>query len=171
MGTGNGLRITRLFTKQGEDPLDSVEWSTRDTRITNPDGSIVFEMTGAEIPATWSQVAADIMVSKYFRKAGVPETDAEGNRILDEHGEPVLGPERSARQVIGRLSGTWRWWGQRHGYFADDDDAQAFEDEIAYMLVNQMAAPNSPQWFNTGLNHAHGLTGTAQGFWLSLIHI
>jgi ribonucleoside-diphosphate reductase alpha chain len=165
MGTGNGLHVTRLFTKAGEDPLDTVEWGVRDTRITNPDGSVVFEMHGAEIPKGWSQVAADIMVSKYFRKAGVPQTDADGQPLLDEDGDPVLGSEQSARQVIDRLASTWRWWGQRHGYFDTEEDADAFQDEIAYMLVHQMAAPNSPQWFNTGLNHAYGLTGTAQGFW------
>jgi ribonucleoside-diphosphate reductase alpha chain len=165
MTTGTGLRITRLFTKPGEDPLDGVEWARRDTRITNPDGSVVFEMTDAEVPAAWSQVAADIMVSKYFRKAGVPQRDEHGEPITNEDGTPVLGPEQSARQVIRRLASTWRWWGQRHGYFASDADAQAFEDELSHMLVHQVAAPNSPQWFNTGLNHTYGLTGPSQGFW------
>ena len=160
-----GLTIERRFTKEGESPYDSVTWSKRDSRITNPDGSIVFEMTDAEIPADWSQVAADIMVSKYFRKAGVPQVDEHGNPLLDDKGNPVLGPERSARQVIDRLASTWRWWGEEHGYFASADDAQIFEDELAYMLLNQMAAPNSPQWFNTGLNHRYGITGPAQGFW------
>jgi len=160
-----GLHINRFYTKPGEDPLDSVEWTTKDSRITNPDGSIVFEMKDAEVPAGWSQVAADIMVSKYFRKAGVPQVDAAGDPIVDDDGTPVLGPERSARQVIGRLTSTWRDWGERHDYFASKDDAQAFEDELTYMLVNQMAAPNSPQWFNTGLHHAYGIEGPAQGFW------
>ena len=160
-----GLRIERRFTTEGVDPYFTIEWSRRDTRITNPDGSVVFEMTGAEIPADWSQVAADIMVSKYFRKAGVPQYDDEGNPILDAEGNPVLGPERSARQVFDRLASTWRWWGERYGYFASTADAEAFEDEIKYMLATQMAAPNSPQWFNTGLHHAYGLTGPAQGFW------
>ena len=165
MGRAKGLRIDRLFTKAGEDPLDSVEWSRRDSRITNPDGSVVFEMTEAEVPAGWSQVAADIMVSKYFRKAGVPQVDDAGEPILDEDGSPATGPERSARQVVTRLASTWRWWGEQHGYFRSADDADAFQDELAHMLVNQMAAPNSPQWFNTGLHHAYGLTGPAQGFW------
>jgi len=165
MARANGLRMTRLFTKPGEDPLDSIEWTRRDSRITNPDGSVVFEMRGAEVPAPWSQVATDIMVSKYFRKAGVPQTDDEGNPLLDHDGNPVLGPERSARQVIDRLASTWRSWGERYGYFASEADARAFADEISYMLVHQMAAPNSPQWFNTGLHHAYGLTGPAQGFW------
>jgi len=165
MGKATGMRITRLFTKPGEDPLDSVPWGRRDSRITNPDGSVVFEMKDAEVPTTWSQVAADIMVSKYFRKAGVPQFDDTGKALLGDDGKPVLGPERSARQVIRRLTSTWRWWGERHGYFASEADARAFEDELSYMLVNQMAAPNSPQWFNTGLHHAYGLTGPAQGFW------
>ena len=160
-----GLRITRRFTEAGMDPYDKIEWARRDSRITNPDGSTVFEMTDAEIPAGWSQVASDIMVSKYFRKAGVPQFDEDGNQILDESGQPELGPEKSAKQVFSRLAGTWRHWGEKEGYFADSDDATAFEDELKYMLARQMAAPNSPQWFNTGLNWAYGLTGPAQGFW------
>ncbi len=160
-----GLRIDRRFTAEGQDPYESVEWSLRDSRITNPDGSIVFEMRDAEIPAQWSQVAADIMVSKYFRKAGVPQYDAEGNQLFDEDGSPRLGPEHSARQVVKRLTSTWRWWGETNGYFASGDDAQIFEDELAYMLLHQMAAPNSPQWFNTGLHHEYGITGPSQGFW------
>ncbi len=160
-----GLQIERRFTNSGEDPYQNVEWLTRDSRITNPDGSVVFEMEDAEIPAAWSQVAGDIMVSKYFRKAGVPHLDEDGEPIVDDEGNPVVGPETSARQVINRLATTWRSWGEQHGYFAGADDAKAFEDEIAYMLLHQMAAPNSPQWFNTGLHHQYGIEGTAQGFW------
>jgi ribonucleoside-diphosphate reductase alpha chain len=160
-----GLRIPRRFTVAGADPYDQFEWSSRDSKITNPDGSIVFEMSGAEIPARWSQVASDIMVSKYFRKAGVPQFDEEGSPILDDDGNPVTGPERSSRQVFDRLAGTWRHWGEKKGYFASTEDAEAFEDELKYMLAAQIAAPNSPQWFNTGLNWAYGLTGPAQGFW------
>jgi len=160
-----GLRINRRFTEAGTDPYSLFEWSRRDSRITNPDGSIVFEMNDAEIPARWSQVASDIMVSKYFRKAGVPQLDDEGNPILDEEARPVTGPERSAKQVFDRLAGTWRHWGEKKGYFASAEDAGAFEDELKYMLAAQIAAPNSPQWFNTGLNHAYGITGPAQGFW------
>jgi ribonucleoside-diphosphate reductase alpha chain len=160
-----GLSIERRFTTEGENPYDTVEWAKRDSRIANPDGSVVFEMTDAEIPAGWSQVAADIMVSKYFRKAGVPQFDDEGDKVLDDDGMVVLGPERSARQVIDRLASTWRWWGEESGYFASAEDAQIFEDELAYMLLHQMAAPNSPQWFNTGLNHRYGIEGPEQGFW------
>ncbi|MDH3731780.1 MAG: vitamin B12-dependent ribonucleotide reductase, partial [Acidimicrobiia bacterium] len=157
--------IERRFTAEGLSPYDTVQWSNRDSRITNPDGSVVFEMTDAEIPSAWSQVAADIMVSKYFRKAGVPVLDKKGNPKFDDDGKMITGPETSARQVIGRLAETWRWWGEEHGYFADEESAQIFEDEIAYMLLHQMAAPNSPQWFNTGLHHKYGITGTAEGFW------
>ena len=160
-----GLRITRRFTEAGHDPYEKMEWSRRDSRITNPDGSVVFEMTDAEIPAKWSQVASDVMVSKYFRKAGVPQFEEDGYQVFDDEGQPVLGPERSARQVFDRLAGTWRHWGEKEGYFGSSDDAQAFEDELKYMLANQMAAPNSPQWFNTGLNFSYGLTGPAQGLW------
>ncbi|MFP3882864.1 MAG: vitamin B12-dependent ribonucleotide reductase [Actinomycetota bacterium] len=160
-----GLRITRRFTEAGTDPYSYFEWSHRDSRITNPDGSVVFEMTDAEIPAHWSQVASDIMVSKYFRKAGVPQYDDEGNQIFNEDGSPVTGPESSSKQVFDRLAGTWRHWGEKKGYFASAEDAEAFEDELKYMLAAQIAAPNSPQWFNTGLNWAYGITGPAQGFW------
>ena len=159
-----GLQIKRVFTKAGEDPYDKVEWSRRDSRIANPDGSVVFEMADVEIPSDWSQVAADIMVSKYFRKAGVPQLDDDGNATFDDEGKMITGPERSARQVIDRLVSTWRWWGETNGYFASAKDADAFQDELAYMLVTQQAAPNSPQWFNTGLNHRYGITGPAQGF-------
>ncbi|MBX6755119.1 MAG: vitamin B12-dependent ribonucleotide reductase, partial [Thermorudis peleae] len=147
-----GLRIPRFYTRPGEDPYSTVRWVKRTSRITNPDGSVVFEMADAEVPEEWSQVATDIVVSKYFRKAGVPQYDADGKPLLDEDGQPVLGPERSVRQVVRRLVGCWRDWGERYGYFASAEDAQAFEDELAYMLLHQIAAPNSPQWFNTGLH-------------------
>ncbi|HJQ96340.1 MAG TPA: vitamin B12-dependent ribonucleotide reductase [Acidimicrobiia bacterium] len=152
-----GLRVPRRFTTEGIDPYATIQWARRDSRITNPDGSVVFEVKDAEVPASWSQVATDIIVSKYFRKAGVP--------LIDESGHTDLGSETSARQVFDRLAGTWRWWGEKYGYFASAGDAQAFEDEMKYMLANQIASPNSPQWFNTGLAHAYGITGTAQGFW------
>ncbi len=158
-----GMGIPRMFTTPGSDPLEEVAYEKRTSRITNPDGSVVFEMHGAEVPVGWSQVATDIVVSKYFRKAGVPQTDDQGNLLRDENGEVRLGPERSVKQVIRRMAGCWRHWGQQEGYFATPQDAQAFEDEISAMLVRQMVAPNSPQWFNTGLHYAYGLTGPAQG--------
>ncbi|MCE2529997.1 MAG: adenosylcobalamin-dependent ribonucleoside-diphosphate reductase, partial [Acidimicrobiia bacterium] len=164
-GRGEGLRMQRLFTTEGGDPYDGIAWTRRESRIVNPDGSVVFEMDDAEVPTTWSQVATDIIVSKYFRKAGVPQLDTDGHLMLDAEGNPVLGPERSAKDVFNRLAETWRHWGEGYGYFDSAADAQTFEDEIKHMLANQMAAPNSPQWFNTGLAHKYGITGTRQGFW------
>ena len=145
------MKITRRFTQPDVDVFATVEYERRTSRIANPDGKVVFEMTDAEIPKAWSQLATDIMVSKYFRKAGVPQPDG------------TTGPEKSAKQVIHRLAGCWRHWGETHGYFDAPADAQAFYDELAHMLLHQMCAPNSPQWFNTGLNWAYGITGPAQG--------
>ena len=102
-------------------------------------------MNDAEIPRQWSQLATDIMVSKYFRKAGVPQVDESGSPLRDSEGNVITGPERSVKQVVRRLAGCWRQWGEKHSYFATPQDAQAFEDELSYMLVHQMAAPNSPQ--------------------------
>ena len=164
MAKKSGLSIKRKYTTPGN-PYNNITWEKRSSKITNPDGSVVFEMNDVEIPSTWSQVATDIMVSKYFRKAGVPQVDTEGNELKDENGERILGPETSSRQVFDRLAETWRHWGEKTGYFASSDDAQSFEDELKYMLATQMAAPNSPQWFNTGLNYKYDLTGPQQGFW------
>src|SRR6185369_265713 len=110
------MKITRKFTKAGQDVYSSVEWTSRTSKISNLDGSIVFSMDDAEVPATWSQLATDIMVSKYFRKAGVPHQNAKGEPLLNEDGQPVMGPEKSARQVIHRLAGCWKHWGESHGY-------------------------------------------------------
>jgi ribonucleoside-diphosphate reductase alpha chain len=161
------MKITRKFTKAGQDVYSQVEWTQRSSKISNLDGSTVFEMKDAQVPSTWSQLATDIMVSKYFRKAGVPQVDAAGRPILDDAGKPVMGPEKSAGQVIHRLAGCWRHWGETHGYFDTAEDAQAFYDEVAYMMLTQMCAPNSPQWFNTGLNFAYGISGPAQGHWIT----
>ncbi len=157
------MKIDRRFTHANQDVFSTVEYERRTSRITNPDGSIVFEMNDAEIPKSWSQLATDIMVSKYFRKAGVPQVDSDGNPIRDAQGNIVTGPEKSVKQVIHRLAGCWRDWGEKHGYFDTTEDAQAFYDEIAHMLLHQRCAPNSPQWFNTGLNFAYGITGPSQG--------
>ena len=162
------MRINRRFTKAGTSALDSVEYETRTSRITNPDGSVVFEMNDAEIPRNWSQLATDIMVSKYFRKAGVPQNNEAGEPMRDAGGNVVTGPERSARQVIHRLAGCWRHWGEKYGYFDGAEDGQAFYDEVCHMLLHQMCAPNSPQWFNTGLNWAYGITGPAQGHFFAI---
>jgi len=157
------MKIQRRFTKPGISPYDMFEYTTRSSVLRNPDGSIVFRMDDIEVPAHWSQVATDILAQKYFRKAGVPQYDAEGNPILDAEGKPVLGSERSVKQVVHRLAGCWTDWGKRYGYFDSDEDARAFYDELVYMLLAQMAAPNSPQWFNTGLAWAYGITGSPQG--------
>jgi ribonucleoside-diphosphate reductase alpha chain len=162
------MKITRQFTTAGQDVFAQVKWTTRDSRITNSDGSVVFEMKDAEVPEGWSQLATDIMVSKYFRKAGVPQFNPETGAVrVDEKGTVITGPETSARQVIHRLAGCWRHWGEAHGYFDTPEDAQAFYDELCHMMLHQMAAPNSPQWFNTGLNWAYGITGPAQGHWIA----
>lgn len=161
------MKITRRFTTTGENIWDSVKWSNRSTKIANADGSVVFEMNNAEIPADWSQLATDIMVSKYFRKAGVPQMNADGTPELDGNGQAVTGPESSARQVIHRLVGCWRSWGESHDYFDSAEDAEAFYDELCWMLLHQVSAPNSPQWFNTGLNWAYGISGPAQGHYVT----
>ncbi len=159
------MKITRRFTKTGADVYATLKWEKRTSRIMHTDGTVVFEMKDAEIPADWSQLATDIVVSKYFRKAGVPQFHADGTPVLDDQGKQKTGPEKSVRQVVHRLAGCWTHWGKQYGYFNSDEDAQAFYDEMAYMLLTQMAAPNSPQWFNTGLNYAYGLTGPSQGHW------
>jgi len=166
------MKITRRFTTEGTDPFASTKWTTRSSRITNPDGSVVFEMPDAEVPVGFSQLATDIMVSKYFRKAGVPQLESkfalpgDSERITNDDGSTKTGPERSARQVIHRLAGCWKHWGETHDYFDAPEDATAFYDELVYMLVHQKCAPNSPQWFNTGLNFAYGISGPAQGHWI-----
>jgi ribonucleoside-diphosphate reductase alpha chain len=161
------MKITRRFTTANSNVWESVEWSTRSTKITNTDGSIVFEMDNAEIPSKWSQLASDIMMSKYFRKAGVPQMNEDGTPKVDDTGNPITGPETSVRQVIHRLVGCWRSWGESHDYFDTPEDAQAFYDELCWMLLNQVSAPNSPQWFNTGLNWAYGISGPAQGHYIA----
>ena len=158
-----GLIIPRIFTEEGKDAFNSIEFTNRSSAIKNPDGSIVFELKDIEVPKSWSQVATDILAQKYFRKAGVPQLDEKGIPLMNEKGEQVLGSEKSVRQVVARLAETWRHWGEKFNYFNSGRDAQAFEDELKFMLVNQLAAPNSPQWFNTGLHYKYGITGSAQG--------
>ncbi|MFT7617233.1 MAG: ribonucleoside-diphosphate reductase alpha chain [Planctomycetota bacterium] len=146
----NGLRFQRQFTKPGTDPFDTIEWTNRSSSIKNPDGSVVFSMDDVEVPSTWSQLATDIVVSKYFRKAGVPETVHEV----------------SVRQVVRRVARTIREGGDNlGGYFADKAAADAFEDELTFMLVTQRGAFNSPVWFNCGLKAMHGIGGKAVGNW------
>lgn len=157
------MKISRRFTSAGTSAYEQFSYTRRSSILRNPDGSVVFQMDNIEVPSQWSQVATDILAQKYFRRAGVPQTDDTGAPVLDENGKQVNGPERSIRQVVHRLAGCWRWWGEKYGYFDSAADAEAFYDEISFMLLKQMAAPNSPQWFNTGLNFAYGITGSAQG--------
>jgi len=157
------MKIARLFTSPGENVYDRFDYTMRTSVLRNPDGSKVFEMNDVEVPVSWSQVAADILAQKYFRKTGVPQRDAEGNLMIGEDGRPVTGSENSIKQVAHRLVGCWQDWGKKHNYFDSDEDAQAFYDEVVFMLLGQMAAPNSPQWFNTGLQFAYGIDGPAQG--------
>ncbi|HYF04408.1 MAG TPA: vitamin B12-dependent ribonucleotide reductase, partial [Patescibacteria group bacterium] len=157
------MNIQRRFTKEGISPFDQFEYTYRTSALKNTDGSTVFKMENIEVPAQWSQVATDILAQKYFRKAGVPLVDENNQPVLDENGKQKTGSETSVKQVVHRLAGCWRAWGEEHGYFDSAKDAEAFYDEIAYMLLKQMCAPNSPQWFNTGLNFAYGITGKPQG--------
>lgn len=147
------MKINRYYTTKQGGPYEKIEFEARRSEIRNPDGSLVFEMEDVMVPKEWSQVATDILAQKYFRKAGVPQQDGK------------TGHERDARQVFHRLAGTWRHWGERYGYFDSDEDAQAFYDELCYMLAKQIGAPNSPQWFNTGLYFAYGIEGPPQGHW------
>ena len=173
------MKINRLFTTAGKDPLESIEFVKRVSEIKNPDGSIVFRMEDVVIPKDWSQVATDVLAQKYFRKAGVPkllrknkeegipkwlQSSVADAKTLEELPEKDrFGSETDARQVFHRLAGTWTYWGWKAKYFDSEEDAKAFYDEHLYMLANQFAAPNSPQWFNTGLNWAYGINGPAQG--------
>ncbi len=157
------MKIIRRFTKTGTSTYDQFTYTKRKSQLKNPDGSTVFESNDIEVPNSWSQVATDIMVQKYFRKTGVPQTDEKGNIQVDNEGKPVLGGEKSVKQVVHRLAYTWTWWGKKYNYFDTDEDAQIFYEEIVYMLLNQSAAPNSPQWFNTGLSTVYGIKGNKQG--------
>jgi len=158
-----GLKINRYFTKEGSKPLEEITYASKDSVIKEPDGTIIFEMRDCKIPENWSEVAGNIMISKYFRKAGVPQYDEKGKQIMNEDGTPLLGAEKGADQVVSRLTNCWRNWGESYGYFDTQEDAQAFEDELQFMLINQFAAPNSPQWFNTGLYNTYNINGPAQG--------
>jgi ribonucleoside-diphosphate reductase alpha chain len=165
------MQISRYFTKAGRDPLEGIPFVARTSRITRLDGSVVFEAKDVMVPEGWSQVAVDILAQKYFRRKGC-DFDHPGS--LSSHTyAAAYGPqvprregargEFDARQVFHRLAGCWTHWGQEHGYFSSPGDAQAFYDELVHMLANQMCAPNSPQWFNTGLHFAYGISGPPQG--------
>jgi ribonucleoside-diphosphate reductase alpha chain len=156
------MKISRYYTVAGQDPYSSIEFEPRRSEIRNPDGSPVFLMENVMVPKAWSQVATDILAQKYFRKAGLKDPDnVEGHP--SPYGDPNSDSETDSRQVFHRLAGCWRAWGESHGYFDTPEDAQAFYDELCYMLAAQIAAPNSPQWFNTGLHYAYGIVGNPQG--------
>ncbi|MGH6973409.1 MAG: vitamin B12-dependent ribonucleotide reductase, partial [Stellaceae bacterium] len=173
------MRIDRRFTTAGQDPYQGIAFKSATSEIRNPDGSRVFYLPDIEVPADWSQVACDILAQKYFRKAGVParlkaaeESDVPAwlwRMVPDTKALEKLPSaerndgERSAKRVFHRLAGTWTYWGWKGGYFDSEADARAYYDEMCFMLCRQMAAPNSPQWFNTGLHWAYGIDGPAQG--------
>src|ERR1700712_5176653 len=154
------MKIERRFTKDGQSPYADIAFRLTTSEIRNPDGSIVFRADDVEVPASWSQVASDVLAQKYFRKAGVPSrlkkveeetvpswlwrsvADQDALAVLPEN-EPIIG-EVSSKQVLDRLAGTWTYWGWKGGYFDSEQDAQAFFDEHRHMLAMQMSAPNSP---------------------------
>ncbi|MBN2533606.1 MAG: adenosylcobalamin-dependent ribonucleoside-diphosphate reductase [Spirochaetales bacterium] len=144
------MEIERIFTKNGN-PYQGISFEKRISEIKDPEGKRIFRQEDVTVPSFWSQVATDILAQKYFRKSGVPLKNGKKGR------------ENDARQVFHRLSYTWSEWGGRYGYFHSDEDKKNFYDEICYMLAHQMAAPNSPQWFNTGLFSVYGIKGPAQG--------
>jgi ribonucleoside-diphosphate reductase alpha chain len=168
------MRIARRYTSPGQDPFARLAFTHRTSRITNPDGTVVFEMKDILIPEGWSQVAVDVLAQKYFRKAGIAsqleKVAEDGLPTWLQRSRPAdglshhVGQETDARQVFHRLAGCWTYWGWKGNYFGTcEEDARAFYDELCYMLATQMAAPNSPQWFNTGLHWAYGIEGPPQG--------
>ena len=166
------MKIERKFTKAGQDAYSDIEFVHTVSEIRNPDGTVVFHLDNVEVPKSWSQVASDVIAQKYFRKAGVPTK----TRKVKEKGVPEFlwrsvaaadadgtTGETSSKQVFDRLAGAWAYWGWKGGYFSSEADAQSYFDEMRHMLASQRAAPNSPQWFNTGLHWAYGIDGPAQG--------
>lgn len=147
----SGLAFSRHFTKEGVSPYDQFTYELRSSVIRNPGGDIVFEMNNVEVPAGWSQIATDILAQKYLRKAGVPQPDGTSGR------------ETSIKQVVHRMANCWRAWGEKYGYFASEQDARVFYEELSYGMLNQSCVPNSPQWFNTGLFESYGIKGKPQG--------
>ncbi|MEZ7983731.1 MAG: vitamin B12-dependent ribonucleotide reductase, partial [Paracoccaceae bacterium] len=166
------MKIERKFTEAGKDAYANIEFVKTSSEIRNPDGTIVFHLDDVEVPASWSQVASDVLAQKYFRKAGVPaslrrsrEKDVPAFlwRSVPDGDSVAYGGETSSKQVFDRLAGAWTYWGWKGGYFTTEADASAYYDEMRYMLATQRAAPNSPQWFNTGLHWAYGIDGPSQG--------
>ncbi|MEL6643884.1 MAG: vitamin B12-dependent ribonucleotide reductase [Pseudomonadota bacterium] len=173
------MRIERAFTRAGADAYAGVEFTQTTSEIRNPDGTVVFKLDAVDVPTSWSQVASDVIAQKYFRKAGVParlkkvrekgvpeflwRSVADEAALAELPEDQRYGGETSSKQVFDRLAGAWCYWGWKGGYFTSEDDARAYFDEMRYMLATQRAAPNSPQWFNTGLHWAYGIDGPAQG--------
>ncbi|MFA8384240.1 MAG: vitamin B12-dependent ribonucleotide reductase [Pelagibaca sp.] len=166
------MKIERKFTKSGQDAYAGVEFVSTTSEIRNPDGSVVFKLDDVEVPSSWSQVASDVIAQKYFRKAGVPVSVKKVKekgvpsflwRSVPETADTPRTGEISSKQVFDRLAGAWAYWGWKGGYFTTEEDAQAYFDEMRFMLATQKAAPNSPQWFNTGLHWAYGIDGPSQG--------
>lgn len=149
--SSSGLQFSRYYTNDTTSVYDQFTYDYRTSVIRNPNGEVVFEMKNVEVPAHWSQIATDILAQKYFRKAGVPQEDGS------------LGRESSIKQVAHRMAHCWRSWGEKYNYFASANDAQIFYDELVYTILNQSCAPNSPQWFNSGLHSSYGIAGKAQG--------
>jgi ribonucleoside-diphosphate reductase alpha chain len=164
------MTISRHFTKQGSGPYEGIRWERRVSEIKNPDGRVIFHQDTVIVPSFWSQIASDIIAQKYLRKAGIPADRAWDwkKRVPVASGDPCEGlpddgAEHDSRQAFHRLAVTWLEWGRKAGMFSSGADEDAFYDETCYMLAHQMAAPNSPQWFNTGLHAAYGISGPAQG--------
>ena len=175
----SGLVIERRFTTAGEDAFDVFDWIEMDVEIRNPDGSMADTVEGVKLPSGFSGVPGKVCAQKYLRKAGVPRH----LRKVPEDGVPVwlqrstpdherlqtldagnrMGGETDGRELFRRLAGTWTYWGWKYGYFASEADARAYFDEMCYLIASQRSAPNSPQWFNTGLHWAYGIEGPAQG--------
>ena len=168
------MKIRKWFTEKLSHPYADQTFESRTSEIRSPDGQVVFHQDNVWVPNSWSQVATDILAEKYFRKTDVPPpatrdqksggvTFAQGKPKAHSRQEGGHDGETDARQVFHRLAGTWTHWGKQYGYFTQEEDARNFYDEICYMISHQIAAPNSPQWFNTGLHFAYGILGPAQG--------
>ncbi|MFC6046709.1 adenosylcobalamin-dependent ribonucleoside-diphosphate reductase, partial [Methylobacterium hispanicum] len=177
------MKIERRISSAEGGPYAGLTFKDVTSEIRNPDGSVVFRLAGIQVPEAWSQVASDVLAQKYFRKAGVParlrkveENDVPSflwRSVADEEALSLLpvdqryGSETDSREVFHRLAGCWSYWGFKGGYFGSglegEANVRAFYDEMVAMLARQMAAPNSPQWFNTGLHWAYGIDGPSQG--------
>ncbi|TGM18987.1 adenosylcobalamin-dependent ribonucleoside-diphosphate reductase, partial [Leptospira selangorensis] len=173
------MKLNKHFTSPEKGFSKDLNWVKRNSKISNPDGSVVFEAKDILVPDQWSQVAVDILAQKYFRRKGVPKylkkvdekgipewlqrSEPDTEKLSSLKAEDRFGGEASAQEVFHRLAGCWTYWGYKYGYFSDEESAKTFYEEVAFMLASQMSAPNSPQWFNTGLHWAYGIDGKSQG--------